>query len=35
LFQAGKKPEALKMLETVQGDATAMELAKLWKLWMA
>lgn len=35
LFKAGQKDEALKMLDSVQGDATAVELAQLWKVWQS
>ena len=33
LSKAGQKQEALKMWDSVQGDATAMDLAQLWKAW--
>lgn len=33
LVKAGKKAEAIKMLESTQGDPTAVEIAQLWKFW--
>jgi len=35
MFKAGQKDEALKMLDSVQGDSTAVELAQLWKVWQS
>ena len=35
LFNAGQKAEALKMWDSVQGDATAVDIAQLWKAWLA
>jgi tetratricopeptide (TPR) repeat protein len=31
----GQKAEAIKMWNSVQGDATAVELAQVWKLWQS
>ena len=33
LNKLGKKADAQKMWDSVQGDATAVEIAQLWKLW--
>jgi tetratricopeptide (TPR) repeat protein len=33
LVKAGKKAEAIKMLDSTQGDPTAVEIAQLWKFW--
>jgi tetratricopeptide (TPR) repeat protein len=33
-FKAGQKTEALNLWNSVQGDATAVELAQLWKIWL-
>lgn len=33
LVKSGKKAEAIKMLESTQGDPTAVEIAQLWKFW--
>jgi len=35
LSKMGQKLEAVKMWDSVQGDATAVELAQLWKIWQA
>ena len=35
LFKAGQKEEARKMWDSVQGDATAVDIAQLWKAWQA
>lgn len=35
LFRLGQKAEAAKMWDSVQGDATAVEFAQLWKIWQA
>ena len=35
LSKMGQKVEAVKMWDSVQGDATAVELAQLWKIWQA
>jgi tetratricopeptide (TPR) repeat protein len=35
LFKAGQKEEARKMWDSVQGDATAVDIAQLWKTWQA
>jgi uncharacterized protein HemY len=35
LFKLGQKAEATKMWDSVQGDATAVEFAQLWKIWQA
>lgn len=35
MFKAGQKNEALKLLDSVQGDSTAVELAQLWKVWQS
>ena len=35
LSKIGQKEEALKMWSSVQGDATAMDLAQLWKIWQS
>ena len=35
LFKLGQKAEAAKMWDSVQGDATAVEFAQLWKIWQA
>lgn len=35
LFKAGQKDAALKMWDSVQGDATAVDIAQLWKIWAA
>jgi tetratricopeptide (TPR) repeat protein len=35
LFKLGQKSEAIKMWDSVQGDATAVELAQLWKIWQS
>lgn len=35
LFRMGQKAEAAKMWDSVQGDATAVEFAQLWKIWQA
>lgn len=35
LSKVGQKDEALKMWNSVQGDATAMDLAQLWKIWQS
>lgn len=32
-FKLGKKAEAIKMWRSVQGDATAVELAQIWTIW--
>ena len=32
-YKMGQKAEAIKMWNSVQGDATAVELAQMWKLW--
>jgi tetratricopeptide (TPR) repeat protein len=32
-YKLGQKAEAIKMWNSVQGDATAVELAQMWKLW--
>jgi tetratricopeptide (TPR) repeat protein len=32
-YKLGQKAEAIKMWNSVQGDATAIELAQMWKLW--
>jgi tetratricopeptide (TPR) repeat protein len=34
LFKAGQKAEALTMFDSVQGDATAVDIAQLWKAWL-
>jgi tetratricopeptide (TPR) repeat protein len=33
LFKAGQKAEAIKMWDSAQGDATAVDIAQLWKFW--
>jgi tetratricopeptide (TPR) repeat protein len=33
LFKGGQKSEALKMWDSVEGDATAADIAHLWKTW--
>jgi hypothetical protein len=33
LFKLGQKEQAHTMWDSVQGDATAVELAQLWKTW--
>lgn len=33
LSKLGKKAEAEKMWDNVQGEPTAVELAQLWKIW--
>jgi hypothetical protein len=35
LSKMGQKAEAVKMWDSVQGDATAVDLAQLWKTWQA
>jgi tetratricopeptide (TPR) repeat protein len=35
LFRLGQKAEAAKMWDSVQGDATVVEFAQLWKIWQA
>ena len=35
LFKAGQKAAALTMWDSVQGDATAVDIAQLWKIWAA
>jgi tetratricopeptide (TPR) repeat protein len=35
LLKAGQKEEARKMWDSVQGDATAVDIAQLWKAWQA
>ncbi len=35
LFKAGQKEEASKMWDSVQGEATAVDIAQLWKAWQA
>jgi tetratricopeptide (TPR) repeat protein len=35
LSKMGQKAEAVKMWDSVQGEATAVELAQLWKIWQA
>ncbi len=35
LSKMGQKAEAVKMWDSVQGDATAVNLAQLWKIWQA
>ena len=35
LFRLGQKAEAAKMWDSVQGDATPVEFAQLWKIWQA
>jgi tetratricopeptide (TPR) repeat protein len=35
LFKAGQKAEAVKMWDSVQGEATAVDIAQLWKAWSA
>jgi hypothetical protein len=35
LFKAGQKEEANKMWDSVQGEATAVDIAQLWKAWQA
>jgi tetratricopeptide (TPR) repeat protein len=32
-YKLGQQAEAIKMWNSVQGDATAVELAQMWKLW--
>lgn len=34
-FKTGQKSEAAKLWDGVQGDATALELAQLWKIWLS
>jgi hypothetical protein len=33
LNKLGKKADAEKMWDSVQGDPTAVEVAQLWKIW--
>jgi hypothetical protein len=33
LHKLGKKADAEKMWDSVQGDPTAVEVAQLWKIW--
>jgi len=33
LFKLGQKEQAHAMWDSVKGDATALELAQLWKSW--